>query len=197
MAQSLKRYGDVLVVAPNVHRSATSQAIDFINHGKERITFVKEEDDIKYYAHPDYPTDSLLYVLDYFDFKPDLVVSGINIGTNIGDDVYYSGTVGIATAAALAKIDNFALSIDKNYKDTDLKKLDEVVDYIIKNKFYHKDYVLNVNLPLNTSEINYQFCPLFSKFNDKYYLEKGYVTLTPIVLDRTDFKRLEILKKKI
>ncbi len=128
LAKSLKRFGEVLVCAPNIHRSATSQAIDFINHNKSDLEFVKEEDGISYYTHLSYPTDSLLYILDFHDFKPDLVVSGINIGINLSTDIYYSGTVGIATEAGLKGISNFAISISKDYQLKDLRFLDDIID---------------------------------------------------------------------
>lgn len=197
LASHLKKYGEVMVCAPEGERSAYSQSIDYRNHNKENIKFVEEEDGIKYYSHPHTPTDSLLYVLDYMDFKPDLVVSGINRGLNAGIDIYYSGTVGIATEAILRGIKAFAISIHKDYTNEDLKHLDDVLSYIFEHKLFSYDYVLNVNMPLGMKKFEYEFCGLQilnQTGKDLDILDNHKVTFTPIILDRTDNAVLSEIK---
>lgn len=195
LALCLKKYGEVLVCAPNRERSASSQAIDFINHHKEDIKLEFVEQGVRFYSHPSYPTDSLLYVLDFMDYKPDLVVSGVNIGFNLGEDVYYSGTVGIATAAAQKGIRCFALSMDREYKKNDLDSIDHVVDYIMQNKYYSNQYILNINIPLNIKEFKYRFTALAGKNNDVDACKNVYISLTPLVVDRTDYSVLNKISK--
>lgn len=192
LAKCLTKFGKVTVCAPNTHRSATSQAIVF-EHKKEEFKLVEVKDGISYYSHPYFPTDSVLFALKHLPIKPDIIISGINIGTNVSTDIYYSGTVAIAQEAALQGYKNLALSIDKNYNLSDLDKLDEVLTYIFKNDLFSSKYVLNVNLPLGQKVFNYKVIPLFDKETENDYLNKGYVTLTPLMVNRTDISACKYL----
>lgn len=200
LADKLRKYGTVLVCCPDGERSASSQAITFREHYVSNLKDLGVIDGVRYMSHPHFPTDSLRYVLHFTNFKPDLVVSGINKGLNVGIDVYYSGTVGIVTEALVQGIEGFAISIDRNYKDEDLKFLDSIIDKIIKEHLYSKDYILNVNLPIGQDKLMYKVSSLGidnGKDSDILAIKDGFVTFTPLVVNRTDNKGLKLLKTKI
>ena len=88
LADSLTRLGRVTVVAPDRERSATSQALTL-----SRPIRYQELSSGKYSVDGT-PTDCIIFALHYLlKVKPDLVVSGINHGPNLGRDIGYSGTV--------------------------------------------------------------------------------------------------------
>ena len=88
LADALRRLGEVTVVAPNVEASAIGHALTL------RRPLRLEQIRTGVYAVDGTPTDCVNIALtQVFDGPPDLVVSGINKGYNIGDDVTYSGTV--------------------------------------------------------------------------------------------------------
>ena len=105
LADSLRPLGDVVVVAPDRERSAASHALTL--HAPLRIREVTAGE----YAVDGTPADCVyLGALQILDRKPDLVVAGINHGSNIGDDVTYSGTVAAAIEGTILGIPSFAIS---------------------------------------------------------------------------------------
>lgn len=199
LAKALTKYGEVIVCAPTGNRSAMSQAINYWDFSADKLKYIGCEDNIKYYSHPYTPTDSVKYILEFTNFKPDLVVSGINNGLNVGMDAYYSGTVGIATEGALNGIDSVAFSIHKDYEENTLDYLDEILQFVLVNKLASKDYVLNVNIPKQIDTLKYEFTCLkthMSKaLSDEDVINENKVSLSALYLDRTNYEVLEELKK--
>jgi len=106
LAESLGTWGDLWVAAPDSERSATSHSLTL----KSPI-HVDWLDDRHISIHGT-PADSvLLAVRRLMPTPPDIVVSGINHGPNLGDDVKYSGTVGAAMEATILKIPALAVSL--------------------------------------------------------------------------------------
>ncbi len=106
LEQSLAALGEVTVVAPDREMSATSQAITL--HTPLRIHRI----DDRHYAVNGTPTDCVILALyQILTERPDLVVSGINPGGNIGENVVYSGTVGGANEGAVHGVPSFAISL--------------------------------------------------------------------------------------
>ena len=98
--------GRVSVVAPDQERSAASQSLTL----RRPIFFDEVAKDE--WAVEGTPTDAMIVALhQLFPEPPDLVVSGINRGDNLGDDVFYSGTVGAAMEAVLNRVPSFAISL--------------------------------------------------------------------------------------
>lgn len=96
LAEHLTQIGEVWVVAPDRERSATSHSISL--HKPLRLRRVAE----RRYCVDGTPTDSVYLALHHvMDAPPDVVVSGINHGSNLGNDVMYSGTVSAAMEGAL------------------------------------------------------------------------------------------------
>ncbi len=106
LAESLAKTGEVTVVAPDKEMSATSQSISL--HTPLRV----HKYDERRYAVSGTPADNvILAIYHIMPEKPDLVVSGINPGGNLGENVVYSGTVAAAMEAALHRVPSFAISL--------------------------------------------------------------------------------------
>jgi len=113
LEQSLATVGEVTVVAPDKEMSASSQSIS--THTPLRV----HQLDNRHYAVSGTPADTVIIALYYLlPQKPELVVSGINPGGNLGESVVYSGTVAAAMEGALHGIPSFAMSLaTRKYQD--------------------------------------------------------------------------------
>ena len=106
LEESLAAVGEVTVAAPDRERSASSQSVSL--HSPLRIHKVDE----RHFAVSGTPADTVIIALYHLlPRKPDLVVSGINPGGNLGENVIYSGTVAAAMEAALHGVPAFAISL--------------------------------------------------------------------------------------
>jgi 5'-nucleotidase len=106
LEQSLTAIGEVTVVAPDREMSATSQSISL--HTPLRIHRI----DDRHFGINGTPTDSVILALyQILKQRPDLVVSGINPGGNMGENIVYSGTVGGANEGAVHGVPSFAISL--------------------------------------------------------------------------------------
>ena len=144
LEQGLALVGEVTVVAPDREMSATSQSISL--NTTLRIHRISD----RHYAVGGTPADSVILALYHImPQRPDLVVSGINPGPNLGENVVYSGTVGGAMEGALHGVPSFAISLasrqDLEFSTAAafaaqlaLKILEEGLD---------RDVCLNVNVP--------------------------------------------------
>ncbi|EDY85428.1 5'/3'-nucleotidase SurE [gamma proteobacterium HTCC5015] len=144
LAQSLAALGSVTVVAPDHNRSATSNALTLYNP----LRVHREEQDV--YAVNGTPADCVhLAITGLLDETPDMVVSGINNGANMGEDVIYSGTVGAAMEGRYLGSPSLAVSIaafDPQHYATAARVASEVVQRLV-DKPLPADLLLNVNVP--------------------------------------------------
>lgn len=107
LATSLADLGRVVIVAPDRERSAIGHALTL--HSPLRAELIQSD----IFAVDGTPTDCVnLGIHGLLDARPDLVVSGINRGANMGEDVTYSGTVSAALEATLMGVPAFAVSLD-------------------------------------------------------------------------------------
>lgn len=105
LEKSLLPLGEVIVIAPDSERSATSQSITI--HAPLRV----HKYDDRHYSVSGTPADSVIIALhQVLKEKPALVVSGINPGANLGENVIYSGTVAAALEATLHGVPAIAVS---------------------------------------------------------------------------------------
>jgi len=136
---------EVWIVAPKNNCSGMSAAISYLNE----IEVIKIDERI--YAVDGTPADcSYLGLLSIVDFEFDIVVSGINHGANIGNDVLYSGTVGAAIGGRNLKYPPIAISVASyDAKDIDFitNKSCELIDKIISSAESLKGKVININFP--------------------------------------------------
>ncbi|MBI3753044.1 MAG: 5'/3'-nucleotidase SurE [Deltaproteobacteria bacterium] len=144
LARALKRVGDVFVAAPDREQSAVSHSLTL--HRPLRV----EQLAPAAYAVDGTPTDCInIAVNGILKKRPDLVVSGINKGGNMGDDVTYSGTVSAAIEGTLFGIPSFAVSLvsRENFDFTIAARFAaRLARFILKNGL-PKDTLLNVNVP--------------------------------------------------
>jgi 5'-nucleotidase len=108
--RALEEVGEVLTVAPDRNRSGIGRAITFGTplHVEER----EMADDVIGYACTGTPVDCVrLVALGLMNFEPDIVVSGINHGENLGDDITYSGTVAAAFEGIVIGVPSIAVSL--------------------------------------------------------------------------------------
>ena len=143
---------DVYVIAPKFNQSAKSRSIT-LNH---EINFEKKSD--YEWIIDGTPTDCVIFAINYLmkDFKPDLILSGINAGCNIGDEVSYSGTVAAAWEGALRGINSIALSQfggNENLYTYDFAKNSayQIIDNLL-NQNFDIPMFFNVNFPSSLSK---------------------------------------------
>lgn len=119
LMKELKKLGDVWMVAPLEEKSTTGHSLTL--HKPLRILRMKD----RIFGVSGSPADSVyLGVREIMKATPDLVVSGINRGGNLGQDIYYSGTVSAAREACIMGIPSMAVSLDFDYdKRVDDRKL--------------------------------------------------------------------------
>ncbi|MEZ4820263.1 MAG: 5'/3'-nucleotidase SurE, partial [Bdellovibrionota bacterium] len=110
LIEVMKKFGEVFVVCPDQDQSGTSHSLTL--HEPLKYQELKEN----HYVVSGTPADCVHFALHHLWSKDhfDLCVSGINHGANIGDDVWYSGTVGGAIEAALNRIPSMAISMLPN-----------------------------------------------------------------------------------
>ncbi|HOH29539.1 MAG TPA: 5'/3'-nucleotidase SurE [Candidatus Hydrogenedentes bacterium] len=144
LAEALAPKGDVFVYAPDRQRSAVGHGVSL--HHPLRVTEVRPH----WYMVDGTPADcAILAVRKLLGRRPNLVVSGINPGANLGDDVTYSGTVAGAFEGMLLGIPSFSISIiqhhPRHYESA--KQVASLVAAYILEEGLPEDVMLNVNLP--------------------------------------------------
>lgn len=152
---------EVWIVAPKNNCSGMSAAISYLNE----IEVIKLDERI--YAVDGTPADcSYLGLLSIFDFEFDIVISGINHGANIGNDVLYSGTVGAAIGGRNLKYPPIAISVASYAaKDIDFisKKSVELIENIVLSSML-SGKVININFPdINQNEFKGVLATALSK----------------------------------
>lgn len=110
--ETLSEVADVTMVAPLEERSTTGHTLT-LDHPLRLVEIGKN-----IYGLSGYPADCTIMGLAHvMKSRPDLVISGINRGANLGQDIYYSGTVAAAREAAFHSVPSIAVSTDIDYKD--------------------------------------------------------------------------------
>jgi len=144
LAEHLARVADIVVVAPERDRSGASNSLTL-----DRPLRLSRAANGFYYVNGT-PTDCVhLAVTGMLDQQPDMVVSGINAGANMGDDTVYSGTVAAATEGFLLGIPSIAVSLagrELIHFETAAKVATEIVERFA-NQTHSRPWLLNVNVP--------------------------------------------------
>ncbi|PKO35831.1 MAG: 5'/3'-nucleotidase SurE [Betaproteobacteria bacterium HGW-Betaproteobacteria-7] len=144
LAEALVGLGEITVVAPEQNRSGASNSLTL-----DRPLFLKRASNGYYFVNGT-PTDCVhLAVTGMLDNLPDIVVSGINHGANMGDDTIYSGTVAAATEGFLLGLPSIAISLTsfegRNFA-TAGRIARELVERFIRDPI-REPVLLNVNVP--------------------------------------------------
>ncbi len=151
LADIARDLGEVYVVAPDSQKSAVSHGITI--HSPIKVEKVDFPVDVAgAWSIGSTPADCIRIALNnLLDEKPDLILSGINNGTNYGGDILYSGTVAGAIEGYQYKIPSVALSLDGKNFDVCRCHLGNFLNHYIYTAMDNK-YVLNVNIPSCTTE---------------------------------------------
>lgn len=222
LASASRSLGAVTMVAPDREQSATSHSLTLHHPLRARRTVDGA------WVVDGTPTDCvILAVNELLDGKPDLCVSGINHGPNMGEDVLYSGTVAAAMEATVIGIPSVAISYTGDQYE-ELEGWDDVVARILANilqdRSFPDDTLFNVNLPgippdevegirvtslgrrryseSITRALDPQGKEYFwigggvahwrgPKDSDFQAIEEGFVSVTPLHLDLTNYRLLE------
>ena len=144
LADSLSELGEVWVVAPDRERNAVSHALTL--HRPLRITPLSRH----HYSVNGTPADCVNIGVHFLlQEKPDLLISGINKGANVGNDINYSGTVAATVEGTLMGIPSFAISLagEQSFRFQPAARFALRVARFILDKGLPPQTVLNVNVP--------------------------------------------------
>lgn len=143
LADALRPIAEVVVVAPDSNRSGSSNSLTL-----DRPLSVHRAENGFYFVNGT-PSDCVHVALTGgLSFRPDLIVSGINQGQNMGDDTLYSGTVAAATEGFLFGIPAIAFSqVDKGWAHVDSAA--RIARDFVERDFdmLQRPYLLNINIP--------------------------------------------------
>lgn len=211
LATVAARMGEVLVVAPDVEQSAMSHAITV----RRPLSYSKVNmGQFEAYRVNGTPADCVALGL-YRWRGADFVLSGINLGSNLGNEVWHSGTVAAAKQAALHGVRAAAFSLQLNGDEPDFETIDPYVERVLGQLLEDdKPRLVNVNLPQRPEDIRWTYqsvreydgkvvegedpagrkhywftaVPLTDPDvgSDRWAVERGEVSLTPLALDLTD-----------
>jgi 5'-nucleotidase len=147
--QELSSLGEVTVVAPESEQSAVGHAISLNQPLRVRQVFLDGE--ILGWAVSGTPADCVkIAIAELLPTLPDLVVSGINLGPNVGINVLYSGTVSAATEASILGLRAAAFSLN-TYKNADFPRAASLARQVLSGLLdwsgWTPEVCLNINLP--------------------------------------------------
>lgn len=208
------------IVAPDRERSAVGHGITM--HQPLRISEIML-DGSRNWSVDGTPSDCVKLALDYLLIKdpPDIIISGINRGPNLGNDVLYSGTVSAAIEGKFNSIPSIAVSLS-GYGNVHFKPAAEFIcSYISNLKDLAQSAVLNINFPYIDSFKGVRFTRLGARLYENVFeerrdprnqiylwmggspkilpqpsdsdvaaIEEGYVSITPLHFDLTDYRFL-------
>jgi 5'-nucleotidase len=144
LADALSQVADIVVVAPDQDRSGASNSLTLVNPLRARTMengFIRVDGT---------PTDCVhLAITGLLEDDPDLVVSGINAGPNMGDDTLYSGTVAAATKGRFLGLPAIAVSMNSHepeHIETGARVALELVQRLMRAPL-NENVILNVNVP--------------------------------------------------
>jgi len=144
LAEALRQLGEVTVVAPERDRSGASNSLTL-----DRPLTVRRAAN-GYFSVNGTPTDCVhIAVTGLLDFTPDVVVSGVNLGANMGDDTIYSGTVAAAVEGYLLGIPSVAVSLASKAGEHYESAIGVALQMVerLRRRPFGEPVLLNVNVP--------------------------------------------------
>ena len=207
-----QQYGEVTTFVPKVEQSGKSHSFQI--REPFEVKQVELEPGITVWSVDSTPADCVRIAVLGMKMDFDLVVSGVNRGLNMGADIMYSGTVAAASEAVNLGMKALALSTNPENYDHATDALDTVWAYIQENDLFRYNRLYNVNMPANPKgiRITRQGGPYYSDDfpymgNDLYKpmgkpvwedagndeldtdaTMHGYITITPMTIDRTNWE---------
>jgi 5'-nucleotidase len=225
---AVKGLGETFVVAPDRERSAAAHSLTI--HKPLKVQEIRD----RTFSVTGTPTDCVAVGVEkILPRRPDLVLSGINHGPNLGDDLTYSGTVSAALEGTIMTIPSLAVSLAvengaEPHFETAAHISARVAEYVLEHSLPF-DTLLNVNVPnIRTEELKgirftrqgkriYEgsIQETFSPWGEKFFwigggtprwehgedtditaVMEGYVSITPLHPDFTNYKAIEFLKSR-
>ena len=199
LAEIMKKYGEVTVIAPKTHQSGMSMAVSL---GFKQIAH-KDLGNGWHYVDAT-PASCVKFGLNtmFLNNFPDVVVSGINHGSNASNASCYSGTLGAAEEAALNGIPAIGVSLDSLHPDADFSGVEaffgEIFEKLMSNLPSRQGVYYNVNFPdipadqIKGFKVGYQgrgrWVREFKEWDVKHYAKYG---LTPEMLGQSSNPVLE------
>lgn len=152
--------GEVVVIAPDGPRSGMSGAIT--SETPLRIRKISEKEDLTIYTTNGTPVDCIkLGINEILKKKPDLVIAGINHGSNAAISILYSGTMGAALEGCIVGIPSFGISLCDHSPDADFSEAIKYAKLVAKNILLEglpKGICLNVNVPKGKEIYGIKIC---------------------------------------
>ena len=221
---------EVTVVAPLTEQSAVGHAVTLSSPLR-----IKKVNDGPFqgFGVSGSPVDCVKIALGtVYNLEPDVLISGINNGANVGVDILYSGTVAAATEAALVGIPALAVSVD-DFNPQDLTQQAAYVCSLMQRVQWTalpERRVLNLNFPKCALQesLGLRLCPQTQAVYEDWYdertdprgrsyfwlcgeilpqnlepdtdrtlLTEGYITLTPLTFDFTDYQLMQELEERV
>ncbi len=213
-------FAEVTTVAPKHQQSGKSHGIEL--HRKIEIKKVDIGTGTPAYYVDSTPADCVRFAVFGLKEQYDLVISGINHGYNLGQDIVYSGTCGAIFEAARQNINGLALSTTSKEFDSALASLDFVWKFFEEKKLWELTNLYNVNIPPEHKGVRFTrqggifYNDFFEDMGDDLYrqgctareydttdpyldinaINDSYMSITPLILTRTDeevYKKLQTL----
>jgi 5'-nucleotidase len=224
LAQVASRFGEVRIVAPDVEMSSASGSITAARPVSFKRTSLPDPQ-LEAYRVNGTPGDCVMLGKTLWE-KVELVLSGINIGTNLGNALWHSGTLAGAKQAALLGLRGIAFSApatDQEHPDFEMLKpwVAKVLEMLLD---VPGQRLVNVNLPARSPRGTVWTCQSVRHYDgkvvpgkdpmgrthywfttipveateegtDRWAIEQGFVSMTPITLDLTDREALQRVRK--
>jgi 5'-nucleotidase len=216
LARAATKFGDVRVVAPDVEQSSAGHAITASRPVRYRSTAIFEG--IEAYRVNGTPADCVALGVFHWE-QVDVVLSGINLGSNLGNSTWHSGTLAAAKQAALLGIRGVALSTPVKDEQADFSKIEPWIDRALELVLDNScPKLVNVNFPTEPRGIQwtaqavdqydgkivaaedpmgrpvywFTVVPLerHREGTDLWAVSQGLVSLTPLRLDLTHYDEL-------
>lgn len=218
LARVARRFGDVRIVAPDVEQSSMGHAVTASRPLNYKRTPVE---DFEAYRVNGTPADCVALGAYHWD-RVDMVLSGINLGSNLGNSIWHSGTLAAAKQATLLGIRGIAFSTPAADSEPDFRFLEphvaEVLAVLLEND---SSDLVNVNLPrkptgivwtkqsvrhydgkvmpgkdpMGRTHFWFTVTPIeeTEEVTDRWAVEHGMTSITPLRLDLTDHEALALV----
>lgn len=220
LAEAARDFGEVLIVAPDVERSSTGHAVTHNRPLSFRRTTISG---FEAYRVDGTPADCVALGLSAWE-RSDIVLSGINLGLNLGNSMWHSGTLAAAKQAVLLGVRGVAFSspitdvphpdLVKRYVQKALAQLLDAPDLSLVNvnipaaprgmrwtrqsvRHYDGKVVPDTD-PMGRQHFWFTVSPLepADEGTDRWAVEQDYVSLTPLRLDLTDERELATAQRR-
>ena len=223
LAEVASQFGEVRIVAPDVEQSSMGHAITANRPLMYKRTQIE---DFEAYRVNGTPADCVALGIFHWEQQVDVVLSGINLGTNLGNSAWHSGTLAAAKQAVLFGFRGIAFSTPVTRDEPDFSTIKPYVQQSLELLLPQQDLsLLNVNIPVNAKGIrwtrqsvrhydgkvipgtdpmgreHYWFTVIpveeTEEETDRWALDRGYVSVTPLRLDLTNEQELAKARARV